>query len=93
MFTKGILINPVLNGFIVKVGCTEVVFTDIDVLCFELKRYYKNPGAVEAEYQKSAINKGLDQIEPEKGHETNRVDSVRVGMPYTATEAAERPRR
>ena len=54
---REIHIKPVLNGFIVTVGCTPVLFTDIDTLCKELKRYQLNPAEVEKEYQNKAINK------------------------------------
>jgi hypothetical protein len=61
---KEIRIRPVLNGFIVTVGCSEVVFTDVDFMFFELKRYQKDPQQVEKEYQEKAINKnhGVPEI-------------------------------
>ena len=47
-----ILIHKVLNGFVVKVGCQTVVFTEkLDMLA-ELGRYYDNPQAVKDEYMK-----------------------------------------
>ena len=54
---KNVLIEPVLNGFIVTIGCSRVCFTDIDTLCAELKRYQVNPDVVEGEYREGAINK------------------------------------
>lgn len=54
---KEIHIKPVLNGFIVKVGCQELVFHDIDHLCGELKRYQANPDMVEKEYLARAVNR------------------------------------
>ena len=56
---KNVLIEPVLNGFILTVGCSRVCFNDIDTLCRELKRYHKDPDHVEMEYQKGAINKSM----------------------------------
>jgi hypothetical protein len=53
---KRIVIDPVLNGFLVTVGCSQVVSMDIDHLCSELKRYWQNPERVEKEYMTSAIN-------------------------------------
>jgi len=54
---REIHIKPVLNGFIVTVGCSVVVFTSIDDLCKELNRYHSAPEQVEKEYQNRAINK------------------------------------
>ena len=54
---REIHIKPVLNGFIVTVGCGVVVFTSIDALCEELRRYHSAPEQVEKEYQNWAINK------------------------------------
>ena len=53
---KEIHIQPVLNGFIVEIGCLKVVFTSIDTLCSELKNYYANPVEVEKWYREHAIN-------------------------------------
>lgn len=49
-------ITPVLNGFIVKVGCQRVVFETREKLLAELDRYLTDPAGVEAEYRKTAIN-------------------------------------
>jgi hypothetical protein len=54
---RQIVITPVLNGFKVQVGCQEVVFTSIDCLCGELKRYQKDSQAIEKEYLANALNK------------------------------------
>ncbi len=61
---KEIHIQPVLNGFIVKVGCTKVVFTDIISLTAELQRYHRNPEQVEKEYLENAINKRMGPEAP-----------------------------
>ena len=57
---RTVIIKPVLNGFIVEVGCATVVFLSIDGLCAELKRYQKNPTDVEKEYQSHPMNVGTD---------------------------------
>lgn len=49
-------INPVLNGFVVHVGCQSVVVSSIDDLQKEIGRYYRNPAAVEKEYRANAVN-------------------------------------
>lgn len=56
---RTIVINPALNGFIVQVGCTTIVFKSIDMLCSELKRYHQDPKGVEKQYQVNAINPDL----------------------------------
>jgi len=53
---KKITIRPVLNGFVVTVGCQEVVFMEIETLVKELIRYHKNPRAVEEEYLQNPVN-------------------------------------
>ncbi len=54
---KEIHIQPVLNGFIVKIGCTKIVFTDTHKMCMELKRYQAAPEQIEKEYLASALNR------------------------------------
>ncbi len=56
--TREIHIRPVMNGFIVTVGCKTVVFTDPARLTSELLRYYKSPEDTEKDYLATAINKG-----------------------------------
>lgn len=50
-------INPVLNGWTVRIGCQTVVFTDADKLCSELARYIDNPEEVEKDYLSNAKNR------------------------------------
>jgi hypothetical protein len=91
---KEIHIQPVMNGFIVKVGCTKVVFTDIDGLCRDLKRYHLNPESVEAEYQKEAINKTEAPAIAMCPEDIRLdIDATHYPPPTTATEAIERSRR
>mgnify|MGYP003395068272 CR=1 FL=1 len=54
---KEITIRPVLNGFIVKVGCQELVFPSMEMITKELIRYQVNPDTVEKEYLERAVNK------------------------------------
>ena len=53
---KDIRISAVLNGFEVIVGCQMVVFTDITEMLKEIRRYLKNPEAIEKEYLEKALN-------------------------------------
>ncbi len=58
---RNIRINPVLNGFVVEVGCQTVVINNTAQLAAEIKRYYDNPDQVEKEYRDRAINKTLEE--------------------------------
>jgi len=51
-------IRPVLNGFLVTVGCQNLVFESIENLAAELVKYQKAPRAVEKSYLANAVNKG-----------------------------------
>lgn len=57
MTARKVRITPVLNGFIVKVGCQTVMFDDAEKMGKELARYYADPDAVEKEYLDNATNK------------------------------------
>lgn len=47
---RKVVIEKVLNGYVVEVGCKTLVFTDFVVMVQELGRYYANPELVEREY-------------------------------------------
>jgi len=57
---REIHIRPVLNGFVVNVGCQTVVFSTIEMMTTELARYYKDPEKVERDYRAAALNKTLE---------------------------------
>lgn len=52
-------IGGVLNGWIVKVGCQTVVFSDMQYMLEEIERYIENPKATEKEYMENAKNKTM----------------------------------
>jgi hypothetical protein len=82
---KTVTIRPVLNGFVVTVGCSEIVFKVMEDLCEELVRYQRHPEAVEKEYMARAVN----HPGPTSGlicTVTEAEAAGRTGM--TATEAA-----
>lgn len=58
---RRVVIIPVLNGFVVKVGCQEVVIKSVEELGYEIERYYKHPEKVEEEYLKNAINERIGE--------------------------------
>ena len=43
-------ISAVLNGYIVRVDCQQVVFTSKHHMLSELRRYFDNPAEVEEDY-------------------------------------------
>ena len=59
---RDILITPVLNGFICKVGCQRVVFESVVTLVQNLEAYLKDPNGTEARFIRDAVNK--DQPQP-----------------------------
>jgi hypothetical protein len=74
-------IKPVLNGFIVEIGCQTVVFTNMSTLVSELLRYQANPHMVEREYQRNAVNKpdpGLLEEAIERGPRIMPGDELEV---------------
>ena len=54
---REITIKPVLNGFVVDVGCQRVVFTNTKQLGVAVEEYYNHPEEVEAKYRMNAVNK------------------------------------
>jgi len=54
---RTITISPLLNGYLVKVGCKTLAFLSAEALCKELGNYLHNPIEVEEEYLRNAINK------------------------------------
>jgi hypothetical protein len=59
--TREIIITPVLNGFICKVGCQQVVFESVATLVQNLEAYLKDPNTTEARFIRDAVNKMPDQ--------------------------------
>jgi hypothetical protein len=47
---RKITIEPVLNGYMVQVGCQTLAFHDRGKLVCELDRYLESPAKVEVEY-------------------------------------------
>lgn len=53
---RKIEITAVLNGFVVQVGCTAVVFETATKMLEELGKYLADPDATEKSYQTDSIN-------------------------------------
>lgn len=56
---RSLEIRPVLNGFVVQVGCQVVVFTSREALLKGLAEYLENPEEVEMRYSTTALNAGI----------------------------------
>jgi len=55
--TREIRIEPVLNGWICRVGCQTVVFNEKKTMLAEMEAYYSDPDGTEKRYLASALNK------------------------------------
>lgn len=56
-----ITISPVLNGYVVQVGCQKVVFNDREAMIAELRAYLDNPGAKQLAFIAKAMHRELLQ--------------------------------
>ena len=59
MEPRDVVIRPVLNGWCVRVGCTEVVFNEVDELVDQLRDYLMHPTATEKRFVKESVNAAL----------------------------------
>ena len=55
---RTIIIEPCLNGFVVKVGCQTVVFNKLDTLMRLLSEYFVTPDLIEQDFIKT-LRRGL----------------------------------
>ena len=53
---RRVVINPVLNGFIVEVGCQTVVFKTIHDVASALMSYWEDPVGTEKSFISDAVN-------------------------------------
>ena len=84
---RSIRVNPVLNGFVVEVGCQTLVFNRIEDVAENLVAYQKDPDGMEKKFAAAAVNKTLDN-----GGEApryvpnavglNEVDAGKTSAPY-----------
>jgi hypothetical protein len=49
-------VQPVLNGYIVRIGCKTLIFASIEALVSTIDKYLREPDAVEENYLKNSIN-------------------------------------
>jgi hypothetical protein len=62
---REVRITPVLNGFIVHVGCQTMVFADIQEVADRLVDYQKAPDTYENMMIENAVNKTMEVPAPE----------------------------
>jgi len=55
---RGIGIRPVLNGWIVEVGCQTVVFDNMGDMLEALEAYLRNPDEVAKSFLENSVNSG-----------------------------------
>jgi len=55
---REVKIKPVLNGWIVEVGCQTLVFIDGIFMAEELLKYLDDPDEVEKRYLEESVNSG-----------------------------------
>jgi hypothetical protein len=70
---REVVIRAVLNGFIVRCGCQEVVFKSLFDMTAEINKYYTDPEVVEKEYQEKAINKPSGGVQDVTAATSNRI--------------------
>jgi len=68
MSARTITIVPALNGFVCQVGCQQVVFNDVAVMCCHITAYYKNPEAVEKSFIEQAVNPMNSSVPQPQGY-------------------------
>lgn len=91
MKPRNINIEPVLNGFVVHVGCQRVVITSVDELSHKIGAYYRNPTAMEEAYLKSKVNDTMAD-QPNVCEAPIRPEALRSPSPYPCETAQENRR-
>jgi hypothetical protein len=78
--TRAITITPVLNGFLIAVGCQQVVFTDKQSMLAQLSEYYDNPDQVEKRFIERGINKTFSNLPLQPAPPPNYPEPVPCGL-------------
>ena len=53
---RDVTIKSALNGYVVRLGCQRIVFTDRTHMLQELDKYLENPCEMEEMYKEKSIN-------------------------------------
>lgn len=54
-----VTIKFALNGFVARIGCQRIVFTDREKMLAELEAYLKNPDEAEKKYLHNSMHSDL----------------------------------
>ncbi len=86
---RSVIIEPALNGWIVRIGCATMVALFKEGMLSEIGRYIDDPKGVEKEYATNAVNQGTYQPNdgptlsaeppsevPHEGRESPSVESI-----------------
>jgi len=79
MKPRDITITTVLNGWLVRIGCQTVVFSDLDSLLGEVGLYLTYPDATQERYKREAVNAEFFAL-PEDGHEVLFAVDTQLGQ-------------
>jgi hypothetical protein len=82
---REVIVRPVLNGFVVQVGCQTLVYNRIEDVAENLIAYQKDPEGTEKKFAESAVNKTLGGgpvPEPVNRLNRNIVQSARLQPAY-----------
>ncbi len=77
---REVTVSPVLNGFVVRVGCQTLVFNRIEDVAANLIAYQKDPEKTEHQFIKDAVNKTMEVPMPEPVN--RRVELQRLQPAY-----------
>lgn len=82
MNPRSLIIEPVLNGFVVQAGCQRVVFDSAAKLGAHITEYYANPAKVESEFLKNKVNDTMSQpAMPEPAREDRVLRREPIAVP------------
>jgi hypothetical protein len=93
---REVKITPVLNGFIVQVGCQMLVYSNMEDLTGDLIEYQSDPEGTEALFRKNAVNPMETTAPAPPSYEdirgaVNRVPRYHHGHPLNCEQTQEEP--
>jgi len=78
-----LIIQPVLNGFIVRAGCQTLVYDNPDKIITDFAEWVRTPNQIEARFRKLMEEKGLRPPPPPETLTTAQ-EVGRIASPATA---------
>ena len=84
-------VRPVLNGFIVQVGCQTLVFHRIEDVAANLIAYQNDPEGMENEFIDRAINRTMTYVDIDRSSVgVGTLSSTRLNRPTTSNSGEDR---